>query len=179
LFGGPRPVDEFAHVAGDESTFHGVPERQVEHAQRFRPGSLRRTIRERAGRVPLRLSHGAHPYIGKQPIGKITQLEERRTGGYFEATPVRSRPVDDLVLPMVREGIAYTSFGLMPTPDGAVWTSGRDRMPHCTLTDVDLFELGEGARRAYGAAARTATRHREGPRRKPSAISLLDAGRVR
>jgi phage head maturation protease len=125
--GRARPVRHVRETDRDRQPVEG------RFTEEFRPGALRRTIRERYARVQLRLNHGNHPVVDRLPVGKITLLEERRSGGHFEAVPVGAPYVDSLVLPIVKAGLAFTSFGFAPAAGGEVWRRDTDGMPRREL----------------------------------------------
>ena len=147
----------------------------------IRPGALRDTIAEQGTRVPLRLSHGSHPYVGHLPVGRITELREDAAAGYFSAKPLEAPYVRELVLPMVVEGLARTSFGFRASGEaGEVWTR-RNGMPFRELRAISLAEVTltdrpayEGTRVGWRSRPEIARPRRDlepAPRNDPRAVS--------
>jgi HK97 family phage prohead protease len=141
----------------------------------IRPGALRDTIRERGHKVPLRLSHGVHPFVGRNPIGKILELREDPGGGYFEAKPLKGQIFREFVQPMIVEGLARTSFAFRPEgPNGAVWRRGPDG-PICEVRRLFLGEITITDTPSYfNTLVSWRSRHEPAPPRPPLPRTATD-----
>jgi HK97 family phage prohead protease len=111
--------------------------------ERFRPGSLTRTIKERGDRIKLYRSHDHSVAVGKPMQWKTTH-----EGGCWAQFRIAATPAGDEVLLEVREGMLDTfSVGFLPKreirgPDGA------REVIEAQLHEVSLCPIGayDGAR---------------------------------
>jgi len=98
----------------------------------------------------LQFDHGQHPLIGSIPIGVIRSIREDEHG-----LKVRARLSDNWLVEPVRDairdgGITGMSFRFRVIADKWVKRNG---MPHRTVTDVDLLEVGPVVWPAYAATS--------------------------
>lgn len=104
LEGRMMPYDEWTEV---NSAVEG------HFLERFAPGSLGKTMRERAHRIRALFEHGLD-FLGRQPIATIEEFDERDDGAYYEATLLRGLP--DLLVDGLRHGQYGSSIRFRPVP---------------------------------------------------------------
>jgi HK97 family phage prohead protease len=146
--------------SGDGLTLHGYaavfdsPTHINNHEGNFTEsisrGAFKKTIRD--GRPVLQFDHGKHPMIGSLPIGKIEALKEDATGLH-----VTARLHSGSFFDPVREAIASGAIDGMSFRFSVVkedWTPAeRKNLPHRTIQEVRLFELGPVVFPAYAATS--------------------------
>jgi HK97 family phage prohead protease len=79
--------------------------------ERFAPGSLAKTMLERARRIRVLFEHGLDR-LGKQPIATSDAFDDREDGAYFEATLLRGLP--ELLVEGLRSGVYGSSIRFRP-----------------------------------------------------------------
>jgi HK97 family phage prohead protease len=79
--------------------------------ERFAPGSLQKTMRERAQRIRVLFNHGKD-FLGEQAIAEFSNYEDREDGCYYEAELLRSVP--DLLVEGLRRGLYGSSVKFRP-----------------------------------------------------------------
>jgi HK97 family phage prohead protease len=111
--------------------------------ERFRPGSLTRTIKERGDRVKLFRAHDHGT-----AVGKATQWKATHEAGLWAQFPIAATAAGDAVLDEVREGMLDAfSVGFLPKRE----TRGADgarEIIEAQLHEVSLCPIGayDGAR---------------------------------
>ena len=126
-------------VPWDETTFLTADPR----GERFRPGSLTRTIKERGDRVKLFRSHD-HDVA----VGRATQWKPTHEGGCWAQFRIAATAAGDAVLAEVHEGMLDAfSVGFLPKRE----TRGADgarEVIEAQLHEVSLCPMGayDGAR---------------------------------
>jgi HK97 family phage prohead protease len=81
--------------------------------ERFAPGSLAKTLRERASRIRALFEHGLD-FLGRQPIATIDEFRDEEDGAYYEASLLRGLP--DLLVEGLRRGVYGSSIRYRPVP---------------------------------------------------------------
>ena len=104
LEGRMMPYGEWTHV---RSTVEGT------FMERFAPGSLAKTMRERGHRIRALFEHGLD-FLGRQPIATIDEFRDEDDGAYYGATLLRGLP--DLLLEGLRHGQYGSSIRFRPVP---------------------------------------------------------------
>lgn len=114
--------------------------------ERTAPGAFRKTIAERADKIPPLFNHGKDPSIGQKVLGEVRVLREDGEGVYYEVELDDTSYVRDL-LPGLRRGAYGASF--MFTVTDEVWDDEPQRsehnpqgLPERTITGVKLHEFG-------------------------------------
>lgn len=79
--------------------------------ERFSPGSLAKTMAERASRIRVMFEHGLD-FLGRQSIAAGISFDDREDGAYYDASLFRSVP--DLILEGLRHGVYGSSIRFRP-----------------------------------------------------------------
>jgi hypothetical protein len=111
--------------------------------ERFRPGSLTRTIKERGDRVKLFRSHDH-----SQAVGRALQWKATHEGGCWAQFRIAATPAGDAVLTEVIEGMLDSfSVGFLPKRETR-GTDGAREIIEAQLHEVSLAPIGayDGAR---------------------------------
>jgi HK97 family phage prohead protease len=121
--------------------------------ERVAAGAFRRTLAERGDEVKVLFDHGQDPTIGSKPLGRISVLEERTNGLFYEVELSSTSYNQDLAA-LLGDGLLGASFRFRIVHEQMDLKPARsrhnpDRLPERTLKDVDLFELGPVAFPAY------------------------------
>ena len=111
--------------------------------ERFRPGSLSRTIKERGDRVKLYRAHDHHQAIGKPVVWNIDHA-----AGCWAQFRIAATPRGDEVLTEIREGMLDAfSVGFFPVRERR-GTDGAREIIEAALHEVSICPMGayDGAR---------------------------------
>lgn len=98
------PYDEWTEV---DSSIEG------HFMERFAPGALAKTLRERATRIRALFEHGLD-FLGRQPIATNFEFRDQDDGAYFQASLLRGVP--DLLIEGLRAGQYGSSVRFRPIP---------------------------------------------------------------
>lgn len=130
VFGQPTLIDSW------EGTF----------TEEIAPGAFKRSLGQR---MPvLQFDHGQHPLIGSIPLGVIRSIREDSHG-----LKVRARLSDNWLIQPVRDAIrdgAITGMSFRFRVVADKWERRGD-VPHRTITEVELYEVGPVVFPAYDA----------------------------
>ncbi len=110
------------------------------------PGSFKRSLGQRT--PVLQFDHGQHPLIGSMPIGVIRSIREDAHG-----LKVRAKLSDNWLIAPVRDAIrdgAITGMSFKFRVIKDAWEK-RGSIPHRTIQDVELYEVGPVVFPAYSA----------------------------
>lgn len=109
------------------------------------PGSLKQTFAEDRAQMRITLNHGRDPLLGNKVLGRIDELKEDATGGYYEAALYRGIP--ELVLEGLRDDaygasmrfyVIAEEFNEKPQPSA----HNPRGIPERTLTQLMVEEFG-------------------------------------
>lgn len=109
------------------------------------PGSLNQTFAEDRAQMRITLNHGRDPLLGNKVLGRIDELKEDATGGYYEAALYRGIP--ELVLEGLRDDaygasmrfyVIAEEFNEKPAPSA----HNPRGIPERTLTQILVEEFG-------------------------------------
>ena len=104
LEGRMMPYDEWTEV--NSST-------EGHFLERFVPGSLAKTMQERAKRIRVLFEHGLD-FLGRQPIATFDEFRDEEDGGYYASSLLRGVP--DLLVEGLRRGVYGSSIRFRPVP---------------------------------------------------------------
>ncbi len=79
--------------------------------ERFAPGSLAKTLNERAARIRILFEHGLD-FLGRQPIAAFEGFRDEDDGAHYEASLLRGVP--DLLVEGLRRGVYGSSIRYRP-----------------------------------------------------------------
>ena len=97
------PYDEWTEI---NSTLEG------HFLERFRPGSLTKTLTERAHKLRVLFEHGFSPMLDVQPIAALESVREEDDGPYYRAGLFEGIP--QLIMSGLRAAQYGTSIGFRP-----------------------------------------------------------------
>ena len=97
------PYDEWTEI---NSTLEG------HFLERFRPGSLTKTLTERAHKLRVLFEHGFSPMLDVQPIADLEGVRDEDDGPYYRASLLEGLP--PLIMAGLRPGLYGTSIGFRP-----------------------------------------------------------------
>lgn len=124
--------------------------------ERFAPGALQKTLRERGRQIRVLFEHGFDT-LGKQPIATFDDFRDEDDGAYFEATLMRAVP--DLILEGLRRGVYGSSvrFRALPGKWDRVRSPGKsehnpDGIPEHTIREAFVREFSVVTFPAYAGA---------------------------
>lgn len=109
------------------------------------PGAFKRSLGQRT--PVLQFDHGQHPLIGSIPLGVIRSIREDAHG-----LKVRARLSDNWLIQPIRDAIrdgAITGMSFRFRVVKDEWTRGD--VPHRTIREVELYEVGPVVFPAYEA----------------------------
>lgn len=126
--------------------------------ERFMPGSLAKTLRERASEIKILFNHG-QDFLGKQTIAAFDAFRDEPDGVDYEASLLRGVP--DLLVEGLRHGLYGSSVRFRPMPGKwqRVRSPGRsehnpDGIPEHTIREAYIHEFSVVTFPAYlGATA--------------------------
>lgn len=111
--------------------------------ERFLPGSLTKTMQERASRIRALFQHG-RDFLGRQPIASGITFEDRDDGAYYGATLFRSVP--ELIVEGLRHGVYGSSIQYKPLKYDRVMRPRRSEhnpegIPEITVREAYVKEV--------------------------------------
>ena len=137
-------LDGYAAVFGATTEING---REGKFTEEIAPGAFKRSLGRNS--PLLQFDHGQHPLIGGIPIGRITFINEDSHG-----LKVRAKLHDNWMVQPVRDAIrdgsiTGMSFRFSIPEGGDTWTRSAGGLPHRTITNANLFEVGPVVWPAY------------------------------
>lgn len=146
------PFNEWTHIRGWEGDFY---ERSV-------PGAFQRTIKhswdtfKRTGRhsMVVNYNHGHDGQVGTRQLGKISVLEERAEGPYYEVELLDTEYNREYIIPATEDGLLGASYRFAVPSDGDEWNNRgpNGEVDHRTIREAAVFEFGPVDHPAYEAA---------------------------
>lgn len=114
--------------------------------ERVRKGAFVKTISERRSQIVSAFDHGMDPTIGDKVLGPFRELDEDKTGGYYEIDLLDTSYNRDLA-PALRRGLYGASFRFQTIQDSwneepGISAHNPKGLPERSLTELRLFELG-------------------------------------
>ena len=120
------------------------------------PGAFKKTMNENASNMRSLFNHGHDPTMGDQVLGRIAELREDDTGGYYEVELFRSVP------PLIMEGLEAGQYGasfrfnvLRETRDENPGKSDHNPkgLPERVVKEANVREFGPVTFPAYAGAS--------------------------
>lgn len=134
LEGRMMPFDEWTEV---ESSIEG------HFMERFAPGALAKTMRERAARIRALFEHG-RGFLHSQPIAQIEDMREEADGAYYRASLLEGLP--PLLVSGLRRGLYGSSIRFRPIKTDVVRRprasdANPERIEERTVREAQIVEF--------------------------------------
>lgn len=123
--------------------------------ERFVPGALAKTIRERKGKIRALFEHGLDLILGRQVIADIDEMREEPDGAYYRATLLDGVP--NLIVSGLRRGLYGSSIRFKVLQADSVRRPGKSEhnpqgLEERTIREARLMEFSVVAFPAYAGA---------------------------
>jgi len=123
--------------------------------ERVLPGSLAKTLQEKAGRLKVLFEHGFSRSLDRAPLGVVASVDDQDEGPFYRATLLRSVPA--IIADGIRAGLYGTSVALRgvkvdvnPNPDKSEYNP--EGIPEHSIREASLKEISVVTFPAYEGA---------------------------